>query len=74
VPWKRRKGYATKALRLLLEEIRGGDMEFVEITTTADNTASRRVIEENGGELVETFRKGEFHGGGESYRFRIALK
>lgn len=74
VPWKRRRGYATRALRLLLEEIRGAEMPFVEITTTIDNIASRRVVEENGGELVETFRKKDFHGGGESYRFRIALK
>lgn len=74
VPWKRRKGYATRALRLLLDDIRGGDLDFVEITTTVDNHASRRVIEANGGVLVETFRKEEFHGGGEGYRFRIALK
>jgi predicted acetyltransferase len=73
VPWKRRRGYATQALGLLLQDIRGGELDFVEITTTADNHASRRVIEENGGILVETFRKGEFHGGGEALRFRISL-
>lgn len=73
VPWKRGKGYATKALRLLLADIRGGDLDFVEITTTVDNDASRRVIEQNGGELVGTFRK-EFHGGAEGVRYRISLK
>ena len=74
VPWKRRKGYATRALRLLLDDIRGSDMEFVEITTTVDNDASRRVIEENGGKLVDTFWKPAVHGGAESYRYRIFLR
>lgn len=74
VPWKRRKGYATDALRLLLADIRGGELDFVEITTTVDNDPSRRVIEQNGGKLVETFRKGDHHGGGEGFRYRIALK
>ena len=74
VPWKRGKVYATQALRLLLDDIRGGDLDFVEITTTVDNDASRRVIQHNGGKLVGTFRKGGFHGGGESYRYRIFLK
>jgi predicted acetyltransferase len=74
VPWKRGKGYATLALRLLLDDIRGGDMDFVDITTTPDNPASRRVIEANGGQLVETFRKVDAHGGGEALRFRISLK
>ena len=73
VPWKRRKGYATEALRLLLADIRDSELEFVEITTTVDNDPSRRVIEDNGGELVETFRK-EFHGGDEGVRYRIPLK
>ena len=73
VPWKRGKGYATQALGLLLADIRGGDLEFVEITTTVDNTPSQRVIEQNGGKRVETFRK-LYHGGGEGFRYRIALK
>jgi predicted acetyltransferase len=37
------------------------------------NVASRRVIEANGGTLVEEFAKPASHGGGLSLRFRIAL-
>jgi predicted acetyltransferase len=74
VPWKRGKGYATEALKLLLADIRGGELPFVEITTSADNDASQWVIEQNGGKRVETFRKKDYHGGGESFRYRISLK
>lgn len=35
--------------------------------------ASRRVIEANGGVLVEEFAKLASHGGGAALRFRIAL-
>jgi predicted acetyltransferase len=45
----------------------------VELVTEAANTASRRVIEANGGELVEQFRKPAVHGGAESLRYRIRL-
>jgi len=73
VPWKRRRGYATRALGLLLPQARDEGLEHVELVTEAGNTASRRVIEANGGELVERFRKPAVHGGAESLRFRIVL-
>jgi predicted acetyltransferase len=73
VPWKRQRGYATRALRLLLPEAKHEGLAYVEVTTEAVNTASRRVIEANGGELVERFRKSEAHRGAESLRFRIRL-
>lgn len=73
VPWKRGRGYATQALRLLLPEARAEGLTYVEITTDPDNTASRRVIEANGGILVERFRKPAQHGGSDCLRFRIAL-
>jgi predicted acetyltransferase len=73
VPWKRGRGYATSALRLLLEQITEEGLAYVELTTDADNAASRRVIEKNGGTLVEHFRKPAVYGGAESLRFRIAL-
>jgi predicted acetyltransferase len=73
VPWKRRRGYATEALRLLLPEARAEGLAYVEITTDAANWASRRVIEANGGVLIETFRRPPEYGGSEGLRFRIAL-
>jgi predicted acetyltransferase len=73
VPWKRQRGYATRALQLLLPQARSEGLAFVELTTDADNTASRRVIEANGGELIEQFHKSTEHGGAESMRFRILL-
>ncbi|MFL5484594.1 MAG: GNAT family N-acetyltransferase [Gemmatimonadaceae bacterium] len=71
VPWKRRRGYATKSLRLLLAEIPREDFEYVELTTDVTNVASQRVIEANGGTRVETFFKHEAYGGAESFRYRI---
>jgi len=73
VPWKRQRGYATRALQLLLPEVRVEGLAFVELTTDADNLASRRVIEANGGELFERFHKSAEHGGAESLRFRIFM-
>ena len=73
VPWKRAKGIATRALALMLEEPRRMALPYVEITTTADNVPSRKVIEANGGVLVETFRQPDAHGGEDVLRFRMAL-
>jgi len=73
VPWKRRRGYATRALRLLLPQARGEGLAFVELTTEANNIASQRVIEANGGELIERFHKSAVYGGAEGLRFRILL-
>jgi predicted acetyltransferase len=73
VPWKRQRGYATRALQLLLPEARSEGLAYVELTTDADNIASRRVIEANGGELIERFHKSAEYGGAESLRFRILL-
>ena len=71
VPWKRRLGYATKALGLLLSEVRSEGLPFVEITTDPQNTASQRVIEANGGVLFERFTKLPQFGGTPGLRFRI---
>lgn len=72
-PSKRRKGYATRALELFLPEVKLEGLPYVEITTNADNIASRRVIEANGGRLFERFNKPAAYGGAESLRFRIVL-
>jgi len=45
VPWKRRLGYATRALALFLPDVRPPGLRFVELTTDVDNVPSQRVIE-----------------------------
>lgn len=54
VPWKRRRGYATRALALMLPVAREIGLSRVEITCDEDNEPSRRVIEKNGGVFVAT--------------------
>lgn len=49
VPWKRRRGYATRALQLLLPVAREVGLRRVEVTCDDENEASRRVILKNGG-------------------------
>jgi len=56
VPWKRRRGYASEALRRLLVDVADVGLRWIEVTTDPDNVASQRVIENAGGELVERFR------------------
>jgi predicted acetyltransferase len=73
VPWKRRRGYATRALQLMLPQARQEGLAYIELTTDSDNIASRRVIEANGGKLIERFHKPAAYGGAESLRFRILL-
>ena len=73
VPWKRGRGYATRALTLLLPEVRKEGLPYVELTTDTDNLPSQKVITANGGTLVERFTKTERHGGGEALRWRIVL-
>lgn len=73
VPGKRRRGYATRALALLLPEARARGLPHVEITAAAGNLASQKVIVANGGVLVEEFEKLPSLGGGRELRFRIAL-
>lgn len=73
VPWKRGRGHATTALRLLLQEVRAERLDHVILTTDSDNLPSQRVIEANGGRLLERFTKPAALGGAESLRYRIDL-
>jgi predicted acetyltransferase len=73
VPWKRRRGYATRALSLLLPIAREEGLPYVELTTDPENSVSQRVIVANGGTLVERFRSPAVFGGEERLRFRILL-
>jgi predicted acetyltransferase len=74
VPWKQRRGYATRALREMLGEARLEGLRYVEITTEPGNIASRRVIEANGGVLVEEFIKPAALGGKPGLRYRVDLQ
>jgi predicted acetyltransferase len=53
VPWKRRRGYATRALALLLPIAHAHGVKRAQITCDDDNFVSCRVIEANGGVLTE---------------------
>ena len=71
VPGKQRLGYAKSALRLILPEAKAVGLPYVKITTDPDNIASQRVIEANGGILVEHFIKPQQFGCKPGLRFRI---
>jgi predicted acetyltransferase len=73
VPWKQRLGYAKSALRLILPEAKAVGLPYVEIATDPDNIASQRVIEANGGILVEHFIKPQQFGSKPGLRFRITF-
>jgi predicted acetyltransferase len=73
VPWKQRRGHATRALALMLEVARRHGLPRVQITTDPDNLASQKVITANGGVLVETFDKGEAYGHVPGLRYVIEL-
>ncbi len=73
VPWKQRRGYATRALALMLPEARKVGLAHIDLTTDPDNLPSQKVITANGGTLVSRFTKVAAHGGTESLLYRIAL-
>ena len=73
VPWKQRRGYATQALREMLPLAREVGLRYVEITTDPDNLASQRVVEANGGALVEHITKHATSGGGPALLYRVTL-
>jgi predicted acetyltransferase len=73
VPWKQRNGYATAALRALLPEAKAVGLPYVYITTDPENIGSQRVIEANGGQLIERFIKPPQFGSKPALRYRIAI-
>jgi predicted acetyltransferase len=73
VPWKRGRGYATRALGEMLRDARAEGLRFVEITTQPENVASQRVITANGGVLVEEFVTPPALGGLCELRYRVHL-
>ena len=73
VPWRAGQGHASAGLALMLPVARGLGLPYVELTAQETNPASIRVIEKNGGRLVERFAEPIHHGGAEVLRFRIEL-
>ena len=73
VPWKRGRGYATQALRELLEHAKAEGLRYVEITTRTDNVPSQRVILANRGVLAEEFTAPSALGGHRHLRYRVQL-
>lgn len=73
VPWKRGRGYATRALGEMLPEARREGLAYVELTTDPDNWASQKVITANGGVLVERFKAEAAYGDRDELRWRIPL-
>ena len=73
VPWKQRRGYATRALREMLREAKAEGLRYVAITTAPDNVASQRVIQANGGVLLEEFITPSALGGHRALRYRVNL-
>lgn len=54
-PSERRKGYATEMLCKLIGEARAAGMKDLQISVEKENTASRKVIEKNGGVYERSF-------------------
>ena len=73
VAWKRRLGYATRALGLMLGEARREGLAYVELTTDPDNEPSQKVILANGGAFLGRFHTVAGHGRKEEFRFRVPL-
>ena len=73
VPWKRNHGYASKALKQVLDDARELGLPHVEITTQPDNLASRFVIEHNGGTLAGAWSHASVHGGMAMERWVVSL-
>ncbi len=73
VPWKRRRGYATRALRELLQDVRAEGLRYVEIITSPDNLSSRHVIEKNGGVFLDEFVTSAALGGAPKVRYRVII-
>ena len=70
---RRRRGYATQALRDILVLPRNLGLSQVQITADPDNIASQRVILNNGGRCLGTSPRPEAQGGAPITRFVIDL-
>lgn len=73
IPAKRGKGYATKALALMLEQVKPLGLEFVQLNAQPHNLPSQKVIIANGGIFTGRIRMPEAYGGKDDFQFRIYL-
>jgi predicted acetyltransferase len=73
VSWRQRRGYATRAVAMLLPEARKEGLDYVELTTDVDNLPSQKVITANGGAFIKRFHKDPAYGEVEALLFRIPL-
>ena len=73
VPWRRREGLATAALKAILPSAKAYGLTAVDITTDPENEASIRVIEKAGGDFIARYVRNPALGEGEELRFRIDL-
>lgn len=73
VPWHQRRGLATRALASLLPEVADLGLRWIEITCSPGNVGSRKVIERNGGRLIEAFAAPASLGSVETLRYRVRL-
>lgn len=74
VPWRRRKGLATEALRELIPLARGLGLPYVELTVDADNHGSQRVIEKSGGQRLGNVAKPHVYDADETWLYRIETR
>jgi predicted acetyltransferase len=73
VPWRRREGPGTAALRAILPEARKVGLRHVDVTAAVDNRASIGVIERAGGVFVKAFIAPPETGGGRTVLYRFDL-
>lgn len=74
VPWRQGEGLASAALIAILPEAKAVGLQYVEITTSPENPASVRVIENAGGMLVRTCTAEPALGGHETLEFKISIE
>lgn len=72
VPWRRRRGLATLALRAILPAAVAAGLRWVDLTCDDDNRPSQKVIEANGGILWSRSPEAE-RPGHDKLLYRIAL-
>lgn len=71
VPWRRREGLATNALKAILPTARAKGLAYLDITVDPDNTASRGVVLKAGAIFIGEVTHPATIGGGVAYLYRL---